>query len=78
MDEYAGLRATHGFQDVLVGQLHDSSGTVKDESRVSVSIDGNIYYVSKSLHDHYVIVQQMYIFYLRSLSMIHLIGSCTS
>ena len=50
MNEYAGLSVTHGYPDVLVGQLYDTSGTVKDESRVSVSIVGDVYYVSEALH----------------------------
>ena len=50
LKEYAGLSAEKGSPDVLVGQLYDyTSRTVKAESRVSVSIEGETYHVRDTL-----------------------------
>ena len=50
LEEYAGLMEVDGTPDVLVGKLYGIDGTVNVESRVSVSIDEDIYYVRHYLH----------------------------
>ena len=50
LEEYAGLIEVGGTPDVLVGKLYGIDGAVNVDSRVSVSIDEDIYYVRHYLH----------------------------
>lgn len=47
LEEYAGLNEADRSTDILVGKLNGTDGAVNEESRVSVSIDGAVYYVSR-------------------------------
>jgi len=49
LEEYAGLNKADGSSDVLVGKLYGTDGACNADSRVSLSINGDIYYVM--IHD---------------------------
>ena len=45
LEEYAGLNKADSSSDVLVGKLYGTDGACNVDSRVSLSINGDIYYV---------------------------------
>ena len=45
-EEYAGLKEVNGLASVLAGKLYGINGEENVDSRVSVSIDDDFYYVS--------------------------------
>ena len=45
LEEYAGLNRVDRSSKVLAGKLYATDGTCNDDSRVSVSIDRNLYFV---------------------------------
>ena len=45
LEEYAGLNRVDRSSRVLAGKLYATDGTCNEDSRVSVSIDRNLYFV---------------------------------
>ena len=45
MEEYSGLNGVDRSSNVMVGKLYATDGTCNEDSRVSVSIERNLYFV---------------------------------
>ena len=49
MEEYAGLNRVGRSSKVLLGKLYATEGTCNEDSRVSVSIERNLYFVRQTI-----------------------------